>query len=299
MSMFWTLWITGISVGLILACVWLIKWTQKPVEGEAKVGETTGHCYDGIEEFNNPLPRWWLWLFYITIVFSLVYFALYGGLGNIPNLLGWSQEQQWQDEMADAGKTYDPIFKKYAEQEILKLADNPDAMASGQRLFGTYCSVCHGSDARGSKGFPNLSDNDWLYGNAPEAVKASIMNGRQGMMPAGGLKGAAITDEEVDQLAEFVVSLSGREADASKKAAGQTLYMTYCAACHMPTGTGMEAMGAPNLTDNIWLYGGSLANIQESIRKGRAGKMPSHKDFLGNDKSHVLAAYVLSLSKKP
>jgi cytochrome c oxidase cbb3-type subunit 3 len=216
-------------------------------------------------------------------------------LGNIPSILGWSQEKQWDEEMAEAEKSYGPIFKGYASQDISTLATNEEAMASGQRLFVTYCSVCHGSDARGSKGFPNLTDNDWLYGDTAAAVKTSIMDGRQGVMPAWQ---AVVGDQGVAELSAYVYSLNGRETDSVQIQAGSEKYKMFCAACHMPDGTGNPALGAPNLTDKTWLYGGSVDNIQDSIRNGRNGKMPAHAEFLGNDKSHVLAAYVLSLSKK-
>jgi len=291
MSIFWTIWITTISLGLIAALVWLIKWTQKPIDGESKQGDTMGHQFDGIEEYNNPMPRWWLWLFYITIVFALCYFLLYGGLGAIPGLLGWSQTKQYEAELAEAAKKYDPIFKAYAEQDIPTLAQDNTALETGKRLFLTYCAICHGSDARGDKGFPNLADNDWLYGR--ENIKQSIMNGRQGTMPAFS---AVVGDQGVSELTSYVYSLNGRKTDEVQRAAGAQKFGLYCAACHGADATGNQQIGAPNLTDKIWLYGGSLGTIQETIRNGRSGKMPAHKTFLGNDKSHVLAAYVFSLS---
>ena len=293
MSIFWTIWITTISLGSIVAILWLIHWTQKPIDGESKQGDVTSHSYDGIEEYNNPMPRWWLWLFYIAIIFALIYYVLYGGLGAIPGVLGWSQTNQYEAELKEAAEKYDPIFKGYAQQPVAELAKNPQAMETGKRLFLTYCSICHGSDARGDRGFPNLADNDWLYGNTN--IKQSIMQGREGAMPAFR---AMVGDQGVSELTSYVYSLNGRKTDELQRASGEQKFKLYCVACHGMDAKGNQQVGAPNLTDKIWLYGGSLGTIQETIRNGRNGKMPSHKAFLGNDKSHVLAAYVFSLSNK-
>jgi cytochrome c oxidase cbb3-type subunit 3 len=293
MSNFLHWFIIVISVGSFLGCVWLIWWSSKPKPGEAAQGEVTGHTWDGdLAEYNNPLPRWWLWLFYITIVFGLVYFALYPSMGNYAGTKKWSQEKQYQEEMAKAEATYGPIFKKYAAMPIPALAKNEEAMKSGRRLFLNYCSVCHGSDAGGAVGFPSLKDNDWLYGGTPEAIKTSIMDGRKGNMPAGMVSG-----EDVENVANYVMSLSGGPADKAKAEAGKAKFVV-CAGCHGMEGKGMTAMGAPNLTDDIWLYGGSIGTIMKTIKEGRNGNMPAHGDFLGADKVHLLAAYVYSLSNK-
>ncbi len=296
MSSFWNWWVIIITVVNILACFWLIRWTMKSRPGEAAEGEVTGHSWDGLEELNNPLPRWWLWLFYGTLIFAFAYLALYPGLGNYKGLLGWTQENQWEAEIKKAEEQYGPIFKKYASQDIETLANDPEALDIGRRLYLNYCALCHGSDGGGAPGFPPLNDDAWMYGGTPEQIKASILNGRNGVMPA---LGAALGgDEGVKQVAAYVASLSGRKVDPELAEAGKAKYAAACAACHMPDGTGNEALGAPNLTDKVWIYGSTLESIEESIRNGRSGKMPAHKDFLGEDKVHLLTAYVYSLSKK-
>ena len=296
MSNAWSWYITILTLANVLGCVWLIRWTSKPVAGEAKSGDVTGHTWDEtLQEYNNPLPRWWLWLFYITIVFGLIYFVLYPALGNYKGMLGWSQEHRYEKEMAQAEAAYGPIFAAYARTEIPALTKNADAMRAGQRLFLNYCATCHGSDAGGARGFPSLRDGDWLYGGTPEQIKTSILDGRQGVMPP---MGAALGDEGIEQVANYVLSLSGREVDSNLASAGKAKFETMCAACHMADGTGNQAIGAPNLTDNTWLYGRSLSSIKKTIRDGRNGVMPSHRAFLGEDKSHLLAAYVYSLSAK-
>ncbi|MDD5392626.1 MAG: cytochrome-c oxidase, cbb3-type subunit III [Thiothrix sp.] len=298
MSSFWSAWIIVIALGNIFACYWLVRWTTKKRPGEAAQGDVTGHAWDGLQEFNNPLPRWWLWLFYITIVFSLVYLVLFPGLGTFKGYLGWtSQGSQYGAEMDNAAKTFDPIFKKYAAMPIEQVASDADAHGMGQRMFLSYCALCHGSDGKGAKGFPNLADADWLYGGTPDQIKQSIMMGRQGAMPPH----PALAGDDLDKVANYVASLSGRTegVDAAKAEAGKAMYPTLdCVACHGADGKGNQAMGAPNLTDTTWLYGSSLDTIKETISKGRNGKMPAHADFLGADKVHLLAAYVYSLSKK-
>lgn len=295
MSDFWSGWIIVLTLGNIFACYWLIRWAAKIPAGGSDVGDVTGHSWDGLEEYNNPMPRWWLWMFYITIVFSLIYLVLYPGLGKFQGMLDWSQDSQYDAEVADADAEYAPIFAQYAKTSIPELAKNEEAVAVGRRLFLNYCAVCHGSSAKGAPGFPNLTDNDWLYGGTPEAIKTSIMTGRTGAMPA---LGAAIGGEEgIDQVTAYVLSLSGRKVDAAKAEAGKAKFAV-CAGCHMPDGTGNPALGAPNLTDKTWLYGGSEGAIKATIRNGRTGIMPGHKDFLGEDKVHLLSTYVYSLSNK-
>jgi len=296
-SEFWNWWVIGLTLANILACWWLISWTSKKRAGEAASGEVTGHTWDEtLQEYNNPLPRWWLWLFYITLVFGLAYLAAYPGLGKFRGFLGWTEEAQYEAEMKAAAAKYDPIFARFAQRPIEDLARDPQAVKVGQRLFLNYCSVCHGSDARGTRGFPNLADDDWLYGGTPEAIKTSILDGRQGMMPAWK---DVLGEQGLDEVTEYVLSLSGRSSDAAKASAGKVRFQTLCAACHGADGTGNPALGAPNLTDNVWLYGGSPGSIRKSIAEGRNGQMPAHRDFLGEDKAHLLAAYVYSLSHKP
>lgn len=294
-SEFWSWLIILIVVGGIVWLVYLLKVNsvgKLPANGKA---EPTGHIWDeDLQELNTPLPRWWLYMFYITIIFGSIYLALYPGLGSFSGLLGWTQVSQYEEEISAASEQYDPLYKKFAQTSIAELASNEDAMKTGERLFVNYCAVCHGADARGAKGFPNLRDNDWLYGGAPENIEASIAYGRSGVMPAW--KDALGGDEGVAQVAAYVMQLSGRQVDESEASAGKQKFDILCVGCHLPGGVGNIAVGAPNLTNNIWLYGGSPTNIKESIANGRSGRMPAHSEFLGSDKVHILAAYIYSLS---
>ncbi len=296
MSDFWSWYIAIITIANILACYWLIKWASKPHANEAAQGEVTGHKWDGdLEEYNNPLPRWWLWLFYFTIVFSLVYLVLYPGLGKYAGTLGWTSAGQYDREIEHANRNYDPIFAEYAKKDIAELAKDSKATKVGQRLFLNYCATCHGSDAGGARGFPNLTDNDWLWGGSPAEIKTTIMNGRTGAMPAWG---TVLGDKGVKEVTQYVISLSGRQHDAALASAGKARFETNCATCHGADGKGNKLFGAPNLTDNIWLYGGSAGVIAQTISKGRNGVMPAHGNFLGENKVHLLAAYIYSLSHK-
>ena len=291
---FWSLYIAGITLVSIVACALLLTMQHKKRAAGEAVG-TTGHQWDeDLAEYNNPLPKWWMWLFWITIVFGLVYLALYPGMGAFKGVLGWTSTGQYKAEQASADVTYGPVFKKYATMEIEAIAKDPQAKAMGERMFLTYCSQCHGSDARGSKGFPNLADNDWLWGGAPENILTTILEGRNGNMPP---MGAAVGGPEgVKEVANYVLSLSGAAHDAKLAEAGKAKFAA-CAACHGPEAKGNPALGAPNLTDKVWLHGGSLAAISEQIDKGRNNVMPAHKDFLGPERSRLLAAYVWSLSQ--
>jgi cytochrome c oxidase cbb3-type subunit 3 len=294
-SGFWEIYISVLTIVSILACaVFLKSQTRTPAPG--KVG-TTGHVWDeDLAEWNNPLPNWWRWLFYITIVFALVYVALYPGLGIFRGALGWSQVGQYEQEQKRAEATYGPIYAKYAGMAIEKVAADPAAMAIGQNLYLNYCAQCHASDARGSRGFPNLADGDWLWGGDPKQIKEGILAGRNGVMPAFG---AALGAEGTKDVAHFVLSLSGAPSDSVRVARGKEKYLQICAACHGPEGKGNHALGAPNLTDKVWLYGSGEASITETINQGRNNVMPAWKDFLGEQKIHVLAAYVWGLSNKP
>lgn len=294
MSNFWSAWIIFLTAANIYACWWLVRWTVKPRADEAVEGDVTGHTWDGLQEFNNPLPKWWLQMYYITIIFSVGYLALYPGLGSFPGLLGWTQQNQHAREIIAADEKYGPIFAQFSDQSVEDLASNEEAVKLGRSLFATYCTVCHGSDAAGARGFPNLTDGDWLYGGEPAAIKASIANGRTGVMPAHT---AIIGEDGVDQVTNYVLTLAGREADAAKAEAGKKHYDTICVACHLPDGTGNKALGAANLTDETWLYGGSEGVIKKTIAEGRTGVMPPQQEFLGDDKIHLLTTYVYSLSQ--
>jgi cytochrome c oxidase cbb3-type subunit 3 len=291
-SDFWGIYIAVITVASVIGCgIFLRTQTVRHVPG-SKVDTT--HTWDGdLTEYNNPMPAWWMWLFYITLVFALGYFVLYPGLGKFGGVWGWSSSQQFKDEMAAAQAEYGPIYEKFSKMDLAAVAADPQAKQMGQRLFLNHCAQCHGSDAGGSRGFPSLRDGDWLWGDAPEAIKTSIMDGRSGMMPP---QGASVGGpEDIKDVANYVLSLSGRTHDEQRSQRGKEKYSTTCIACHGPEGKGNQALGAANLTDKVWLYGSSEAAIIETITKGRNGVMPAHKETLGEAKVHLLAAYVLGL----
>lgn len=321
MSSFWTIWVSVLTLGTLIGCYLLLRMCLKNFAGVPE-GESMGHTFDGIEELNNPLPKWWSNFFLLTIIWGFGYIAVYG-LGGWNGLSGWQSSNQgilnlaeskeksalaketgmlvqYDREVSAADEKYGPIFEAYAAQSIEALAGNEEALKVGQRLFLQNCSQCHGSDARGTKGFPNLTDKDWLYGGSPEMIKASIMDGRKanGMMAWSAALGG---EQGVKEVAAFVLSLSGREVDATAAEAGKVKF-AMCAACHGAEGKGSVEMGiplgAPNLTDNVWLYGGSQRAVETSIANGRAGVMPAWDKILGEQKVHVISAYVYSLSQK-
>lgn len=291
-------WIITIVLINLLGCLWLLWFTRKQPDDHVPEGESMGHSFDGIEELNNPLPHWWLNLFYATIAFAFIYLTLYPGWGDAKGVLGWTSHGQWKSEMEKANNQYDRIFADFASESVAELAKNPEAVKIGQRLFGNNCAVCHGSDARGNAGYPNLTDGDWLYGGTPEKIVETITGGRQSIgMPSFAGAPYNLDDAGIQNLVAHVLSLSGRTAQAGDAEAGKLLYTQKgCLACHGPDGKGMQAMGAPNLTDDIWLYGGTEKSVFETIHKGRKGNMPSFKDTLGKDRIHVVATYVYSLS---
>ncbi len=323
MSSFWSIWITVLTLGTLVGCYLLLRWCLKNFTG-VKEGESMGHSFDGIEELNNPLPKWWSTFFLLTIIWGFGYLLVYPGLGNWEGLFGWKSSNQgimtleeskaqtiaakkankivqYDREVAAADAKFGPIFEAYAARSIEDLATDPKALKVGQRLFLQNCSQCHGSDARGTTGFPNLTDDDWLYGGSPETIKETIMHGRKanGMM---AWKAALGGEQGVKEVAAYVLSLSGRDVDPALAEAGKSRF-AMCMGCHGPEGKGSLLsynlpLGAPNLTDNIWLYGGSERKVQESIRNGRAGVMPAWDNILGEEKVHVIAAYVYSLSHK-
>ena len=291
-SGFWDIYIGLITIVSIVACGVLLKMQSVRQVTES---ETSGHVWDeDIKEYNNPLPRWWMWLFYITIVFGLVYLVLYPGLGSYAGTLGWTQVKQLEEENAQAQAAYGPIYERFAAQEIAVLSKNPEALAIGQKLFLNNCSQCHASDGGGSRGFPNLTDQDWLWGGTPEAIKTSITDGRIGNMPP---LGASLGDEGVKDAAAYVLSLSGAAHDPLRAAKGKETFARICSACHGAEGKGNTALGAPNLTDKIWLHGSGQA-IVDTVTKGRMSQMPAHKDSLTPAKIHLLTAYVYSLARK-
>jgi cytochrome c oxidase cbb3-type subunit 3 len=291
-SGFWNVYVIVIVLGSILACAVLLY-----VQGKAKFtpGKTMGHVWDEtLEEYNNPMPKWWSWLFVITVIFALVYLALYPGLGSFKGLLGWTSVGQYKLERERMDAVVNPLYAKYSAMDLQAVAGDKQAMEMGKRLYMTYCVQCHGADARGAKGFPNLTDGDWLYGGEPAQIEQTIADGRMGVMPPHAQLGA----DTIKDLANYVRSLSGLPNDSVRAAKGKEAFASAgCSGCHGPDGKGMAAIGAPNLTDKVWLYGSSEATIIETITNGRQNKMPAWKEFLGDPKVHLLAAYVLSLGQ--
>jgi cytochrome c oxidase cbb3-type subunit III len=296
-SGFWNWYIALITIASIAGCA-ILLWSQS--KHRVKLGDdgqpekTTGHVWDeDLTELNTPMPRWWMGLFYLTIVFAVVYLVLYPGLGSYAGRLGWASTGEYKAELKQAEQDYGPLFARYAGQDLKAVAADPQARAIGERMFLNYCAQCHGSDARGNKGFPNLTDGDWLHGGDPATIKTTIMAGRVGQMPP---MGAALgSDKDIEAVAHYVRDLSGLTADPVKVVFGKPKFAA-CVACHGAGGKGNPALGAPNLADKVWLYGGSAETIMETIRKGRTNTMPAFGEFLGEPKVHVLAAYVWSLS---
>jgi cytochrome c oxidase cbb3-type subunit 3 len=293
-SGFWDLYIALLTIVSIVACaIFLKSQSVRRVPGAA---ETTGHTWDeDLAEYNNPLPRWWSWLFYITIVFSLVYLVLYPGLGSWKGTLGWSQVTQLERETLAAERQFGPLYEKFAATEVDALARNPEAMAVGQKLFLNNCAQCHAADGGGSRGFPNLTANVWLYGGDAKTVRTTIEDGRNGTMPAFG---AALGEQGVKDVAHYVRSLSQLTNDSLRAARGEGVYKLNCAACHGAEGKGNPLLGAPNLTDRTWLHGSAETVVIDTITRGRSSHMPAHKGFLSEAKIHLLTAYVLSLSRQ-
>ena len=297
---FWNWYVILILLVSIVACG-VFLWSQSihhPNTGQTT--DTTGHVWDEtLQEYNNPLPRWWMWLFYGTVVFALIYVALYPALGRFPGIYGWSTAGEHAKEVENANKKIQPLFDKYLKMDLKAVAADKEAMAMGGRLFQTYCVQCHGLTGQGvpGKGFPNLTDKDWQWGGEPEQVVETITNGRVGMMPPyGGNPDAVGGEEGAKEIANYVRSLSSLTHNSELAAKGKTKFETVCFACHGQDGKGMQAVGAPNLTDKVWLYGSTEPKIVETITLGRSNQMPAWKDFLGEAKIHVLAAYVLNLS---
>lgn len=291
-SGFWSVYISLVTVVSIVACA-VFLWSQTVRTS----GDTTGHVWDeDLAEYNNPLPGWWRWLFYITIVFALAYLWIYPGLGNYKGSLDWSSVGQYQVEVKKANETYGPLFDKYKGMAVEQVAADAQAREMGQRLYLTYCVQCHGSNAKGARGFPNLTDGDWLYGGAPEQIKASITEGRNGVMPP--MAAAIGGDVGVKDVMNYVLSLSGEKHDAAAATKGKQPFETVCGACHGPDGKGNQAIGAPNLTDKTWLYGRSEAVIAETVNQGRSGVMPAWKGKLDDAKIQLLTAYVWGLSNQ-
>jgi cytochrome c oxidase cbb3-type subunit 3 len=252
------------------------------------------HEYDGIQEYDNPLPAWWFYMFVITIVWGVGYLIIYPGMGNFPGLLGWTQINQHTAEVEAAEDRFRAMRDRYLALPVEEIAGDPAVRKMGMRMFGNNCAQCHGGDGKGAYGFPNLTDDDWLYGGTADAIKTSITQGRNAAMPAWG---GPLGDQGVTDVTAYIMSLSGRQADAGNADAGRTQYQTYCVACHGAEAKGNPMMGAPNLANGIWLYGGKEEQIAHSIRAGRNGVMPAMQEMLSEDKIHIITAYVYGMSR--
>ena len=296
-SSFWSYFIAIITLAGIVFCLWLLftqrAWLGKTVEK----AEDTGHVWDGnLTELNNPVPRWWT-VFYVGLcVIGLGILFLYPGLGSFKGMLDYSAAAEVKQDQEALRKRIEPIYAQYRDMPVTQVAHDADAREIGQRLFLNYCAQCHGSDARGGGTFPNLTDGDWLYGGSPESIQQTITKGRHGMMPAWG---AQVSASEAADIAQYVRSLSGLAADPLRVIPGKRGFDTYCVACHGVDGKGNTAIGAPNLTDDVWLFGSSQASIVETILKGRENIMPAQEGVLTDDQIRMLTAWVWGLSNKP
>ena len=293
---FWSIYVAGMSLAGILGCL-LLLWLTARKKVVSSSDNTTGHVWDeDLTEMNNPMPRWWMWMFVLTIVFSLGYLVFYPGLGNFAGTLGWTQVNEYQDEMKRGEAEIAPVYARFASMSTAQLAGDAPAMAIGERLFMNNCAQCHGSDAHGSKGFPNLTDGDWLHGGSPEKISETIHNGRVGMMPP--MAAAVGTPDEVRNVAHYVLSLSGSPHDSVRASLGKPKFAA-CAACHGMDGKGNQALGAPNLTDDIWLHGWGEAAIVAMVNDGKTNEMPAQAGKLTEPQLAVLTAYVWGKSNKP
>lgn len=297
MSNFWNVYIVIIVVGNLIGYGLLLIGNSRLSAEEAKQ-DTTGHTFDGIEERNQPLPRWWFIMFLMTIAFAFAYLALYPGLGSYKGALGWTSGGQWEEEVKMAKAHSDPLFKEFAKLPIEELIQYPEPMAVGARLFANNCAICHGSDARGARGYPNLTDDDWLYGGKPEDIVKSITFGRSGTMTP--MLQALGGEDAVRDMAIYVQALSSERVANDPQNAGaierSQPKFALCAACHGSTGEGNQLVGAPNLTDGIWLHSPRREDIEAIIRNGQVSHMPPHEGVLTAEQIHVIAAYVYSLS---
>ncbi len=287
--------IIALTVANIAGALWLLWWTRRS-RGEAVASiQTTGHVWDeDLRELNNPLPRWWLWLFILTVVFGGVYLALYPGLGGFQGTLAWSARAELAEQSRANALRIERTLAPFAERSVDELVSDSGALGIGRNLFLNNCAACHGSDGGGAPGFPNLADGDWLWGGDADSILTSIASGRMGVMPPWG---EVLGARGVEDVLEYVFGLQGRVLTAADARAGQTRFAEMCAACHGADGRGNSLMGAPNLTDGIWLHGGAIATVRDSIAKGRSGAMPAHEERLGATRVKLLAAYVLSLSR--
>ncbi len=294
----WSIFIALVTIIGIIWCLWLLMSQRKTKIPKDSAGNVTvtGHVWDDdLREPNNPLPRWWMWMFLISCIFGMVYLALYPGLGSYQGILGYSTQSEHNQSVQVANQELQPVYAKFMQMNIEQVAVDQKAKEMGQRLFMNYCAQCHGSDAGGSKGFPNLNDKDYLYGGDPEMIRASIVQGRAGVMPAFG----HLSSAQLSEVVAYVRNLANLPADDLKVAKGESVFKTNCVACHGGDGKGNIILGAPNLTDKVWLYGSSEKAVTETIQKGRNGVMPAHEAILTPERIQILTAYVWGLSHQP
>jgi len=291
MSAAWSWYVIVGTLGSIVFFYLVLQMNSKSNKG---AGETTGHNYDGIEEYDNPLPAWWYWLFVLTIVYGVGYLVWYPGLGNFAGIAGWTSTGELERQQLESDAKYEPLFAHYLEVPAEELMNDPAAVKMGQRLFANNCAVCHGSIAAGGFGFPNLTDSVWTWGATAGEIKQTILAGRKAAMPPWG---DILGDKGVSDVTSYVLSLSDREAAADAIVRGQTLFQQFCVACHGENGMGMPVLGAPDLTNGVWLYGNSRTRIEHTIKSGRQGEMPAFEQKLGESKAHILAGYVYGLSR--
>lgn len=294
MTTFWAWFVAAGTIAFILWAVWLIIWSAKQGPQGIRDEDLVGHTWDGdLEEWNNPAPKWWLYLYFITILFGVGYLVAFPGIGVFKGVLGWTQEGQYEAEMQAAAERYEPIYERYAGMDFEALAADPGARELGASLFASYCTTCHGSDARGAPGFPNLTDDSWQWGGSGDAITTTIRQGRHGIMtPWADVLG----EQGVDNMVKYVRSLSGLEEADDAALSAKPTFTTICAACHMADGTGNPLLGALNLTDDVWRYGSAPETIRQTIAEGRSGEMPAHGELLGDNRTKILAAYIYSLS---
>jgi cytochrome c oxidase cbb3-type subunit 3 len=294
LNSFWNWFVIIISVASILGCWWLLHWTKGVSDRSGDDVGSTGHVWDeDLRELNTPLPRWWLHLFNITIIFALLYLVLFPGLGNFGGMLGWTQEDQYQKEMAAAETAQEAVYARYRDMKPEALRADSGAMGTAGRLFQQNCAMCHGSDGRGATSFPNLADDDWQWGGSFEQILVTLENGRQAAMPPFA---PVLGEDGTKEVIAYVRQMAGLDADAQLASAGQMRFQTICMACHGMDGKGNQALGAPNLTDDIWLYGSDAETIEYGLQNGRNGMMPAFGETLSEERRRLLAAYVQSLS---
>lgn len=296
MNLFWSLWIFVLTAVSFVLVLWVLLANRKVAvsDDEDPENKTTGHVYDGIEEYDNPLPKWWFNMFLASIAFAFLWLLLYPGVWS--GFLGWTSATELAKSQEDALEEYKDSYDVFSTMSIEELANDARAFKMGARLFANNCAVCHGADGGGNFGIPNLTDKDWLYGGSPKDIETSILKGRNGAMPAWG---PILGEAKMSDIAEHVLKISGQEHDAKKAEAGAVLFSQNCAACHGQNGEGTKAVGAPKLADNIWLYDGSRDGIMHAMRQGFANQMPAQEELIRKEKIHLLAAYVYSLSFNP